>query len=470
MPADLSRLKELPSGVEQGTTLIAGFDQCLLLGFARLGPVQHEALEAVAAVFAGSPLYPPLTGAVGAVKRSEFLAKYFGALAAGRTAIQGSQYDALFLHAAEATGRKVPDAGTEMPKRFSPEGQQTAWLSSTQQWLMELALAGFKHLSMDTLSPFMATLEQMQAEPKLARVASLLTGFLTELLAATPATGDELPVFRWADLWARAMIAAQQPPQLETGVTASGTLHPLGVDVRTHAHFANVVIYGLLETGNERRAVRVPLSSYKVDVIARTEVWHLFRPAADPLLESLAAQKSLQVSGMHLLSSGDLLWTGKAKLGSAFDPLTSGHLATSDDAIGLPPSEPLARHPVQLAELVSLDDCVVRKSAAPAALGRSHGDGTTLEVLVDGHALPLATERLAGSELEPRILESATALIGLLRFDRGVWAVQPLCVRARVGKKQGVVVTGSAALAFCEKDKAKTLATLSERASKLLRQ
>jgi hypothetical protein len=61
-------------------------------------------------------------------------------------------------------------------------------------------------------------------------------------------------------------------------------------------------------------------------------------------------------------------------------------------------------------------------------------------------------------------------VVGLLRFDAGRWALQPMCVCAQVGKKESVTMTGSAALQFCKKDKSKTLATLSERASKLLRE
>jgi hypothetical protein len=55
MPIDVSRLKQLPPGVEPGNALIAGFDHCLLLGFARLGPAQHEALAAIGGAFAGTP-------------------------------------------------------------------------------------------------------------------------------------------------------------------------------------------------------------------------------------------------------------------------------------------------------------------------------------------------------------------------------------------------------------------------------
>src|SRR6266545_812043 len=155
MPAGLAKLKELPPGIEQGTAQIAGFDECLLLGFARLGPAQHEALAAVSDTFAGTPLQTPLSDALAAVKRSEFLAKHFLALAAARAAIHGAQYDALFQQACEALGRESPAATSVISQPISPEGQHTALLSSTQQWLMELALAGFKHLSMETLAPFM---------------------------------------------------------------------------------------------------------------------------------------------------------------------------------------------------------------------------------------------------------------------------------------------------------------------------
>jgi hypothetical protein len=470
MGINISILQKLPAGVAEGNELIAGLDECLTLGFARLGPAQHEVLEKTAGTFTGTPLHGPLTEAIEAVRRSEFLAKHFCALAAARAAIQGAQYDALFQQASEALGRKGPGAGAA-PKPLSAEGQHTAWLSSTQQWLMELALAGFKHLSVEGLTPFMATLEQMQADPKLARLASLLTGFLMELLAAAGVAGGERPVFRWADLWTRAMIAAQQPPWLEGGTAVNGTLQPLGVDVRAHAHFVNLVIYGLLEAGKERRVVRMPLSSYKVDVIAPQELWQLFRPAADPLLESLAGHKALQISGMQLLASGDLLWTGKARLGAGFDLLASGAAASSPEVISLPPQPPLTRHPVQLAELVAFENISVRKSATPAALGRGDGNGTSLELAVDGGALPIATERLsAGSELDAKTLVTATAMVGLLRFDRGGWAVQPLAARAKAGKKECVIMIGGGALEFCKKDKLKTLSVLSERAGKLLRQ
>lgn len=461
---NLASLKQLPPGVEEGNGLIAGLDECLLLGFARLGPAQHEAMERFFAAFQYSPLEAALREALDALKRSEFLAKRFCTIAAARTAIQGSQYDALLQSASEATGQKI-EPGSETAASLPGEAGHAALLASTQQWLMELALAGFKNLSMETLAPFMATLEQLQAEPALARSAALLTGWLKELLAATPAGGVEIPVFRWADLWSRAMILAQEFPVPENGATVTGLFHPLGADVRTHPHFVSVVFYGLLEADGKGRIVRVPFSSYKVDVIGGMETWQLFRPRADVLLEALATWKTVQVDSMPLMPGGDLLWRGKAKLGAPFDPFALNPMGAP-----LPALPPLDRHPVQLAHLVFLEKCAVRASPETAALGRTQ-NGVSLETSVDDAILPLATERLTpGGELDGKTLESATAMIGLLRFDRGGWALQPLCVRTRAGKKDLILASGSRALEFCKKDKSRTLAILSERADKLLRQ
>jgi hypothetical protein len=443
---NLKALATTPPGVEAAARLIAGLDECLALGFARLGPAQHEALDAVVATFAGTPLERPLHEATAAIRRSEFLVKHFCALAAGRAALQGAQYDALFQQASAAIGRNVTEP--DLPKALSAEGHHTAWLASSQQWLMELALAGFAKLEPDSITPFTATLEQMQAEPKLVRPAALLTGFFIELLQRN----NGVPVMRWADLWTRGMLLAQQPPASENGPNISGTFYPLGVDLRSHAHFANAVVYGLFDAGKKTQLVRLPLSSYKVDVLTAHEVWHLFRPGADPLLEALAAKKSLELSNVPLLPTGDLRWTGKAKLGSAFDPLAVGAKALT--TAPLPPVAPLARHPVQLAELVYFENCSVRDS----------------KVSVGDAVLPIATNRLPhGCEIDAAALDQASAMNGLLRFDAGAWAVQPLTVRTGAGKKQRTVMTGESALELCKKDKLKTLATLSERASKLLR-
>src|SRR5205823_2905039 len=141
--------------------------------------------------------------------RNEFVEQHFVALAAARTAIQGAQHDALRQQAAAALGRTITNDTLEAPAVAVGElpGPIKVWQESTRHWLMELALAGFKQLEYQTLAPFSATLEQLQGEPSMSRLAALLTGFLHELLDSMPVAAlPSVPAYRWVDLWARAMI------------------------------------------------------------------------------------------------------------------------------------------------------------------------------------------------------------------------------------------------------------------------
>jgi len=116
---------------------------------------------------------------------------------------------------------------------MSPSGA-AAWLNSTQQWLMELALTGFQYLHEGTIEPFIATLEPIQGDPELMELAALLTGFVNELLAHIPANRQaSLPMFRWADLWSSAIIRTRHLPGEPTFRRVSGTLAPLGLDVQS---------------------------------------------------------------------------------------------------------------------------------------------------------------------------------------------------------------------------------------------
>jgi hypothetical protein len=123
----------------------------------------------------------------------------------------------------------------------------------------------------------------------------------------------------------------------------------------------------------------------------------------------------------------------------------------------LPEAAPGDRHPVQLAEPVYLEGYRARAGEEP---GLDFGDGVVLDV---------AVQRVSpASELRPEHVTRSDALFGLLRFDGGRWAVQPLAVRL-AGKKGGAEFTGSGAYAFVRKRRGETLAVLQERASRLLR-
>jgi hypothetical protein len=458
----LHDLSTVPEGVRHAAEVVAGLDRCFQTGFGRLGPQENQALQALGRVCADTPLAAPVADSLAALARNEFVDRFFAALAAARAAVQGAQYDALRAHAAAALGRPAAtDADLDhAPPVGETSGPVGVWQESTRHWLMELAVAGFRQLEYQTLAPFSSTLEHLQGEPSTVRLAALLTGFLNELLGALPTAAlPELPVYRWADLWTRAMVGSLRAPVAPAGRKVGGALTPLGVDLRQHGYFVSFDAYALLETGDETRVVRVTQSAYKVDVVFGAEVWQCFPKEAEPLLRAIGQQTRLKVEDMTLLPTGDLLWDGKASAGKPFDILdvAAGWLAPgTKQAPQWPVVAALDRHPVQLAEPVYLTGYTVHEGEAP-------------RIELDGAALPMAVSRMAGaSELQAEHVAKSSALVGLLRFDGGHWSVQPLAV-ATAGKK-GPEYTGSRMAEHLVKKKGATLATLRERASRLLRQ
>jgi hypothetical protein len=457
----LQALLDVPENVRQAAAVVAALDRCFLVGFGRLGPEQHAALQALERVCTGTPLGGAVKDAVAALGRSEFVDRHFAAFAAARAALQGAQYDALRAQVRTALGR-----GAEATNGFAPappveEGPIASWQESARNWLMELALAGFQQLEAQTIAPFLSTLEHLQGEARTARLAVLLTGFLHELLDALPVSAlPAVPIYRWTDLWTRSMLASQRPPGAPTGTKVSGTLTPLGADLHQHGYAVSCEVYAVLEADGAR-VVRLTLSAFKVSVVAGVDVWSCFPKATHDLLRGLSQHLALKVSDMTLLPGGDLLWDGTARAGKAVDFLkrAADHLAPGAKT---PPTTPLAapldRHPVQLAEPVYLEGYSVTGKEAPAL------------DLGDGVALPVAVERLGRvAEVKPEHVAGSKAMLGLLRFDAARWEVQPLAVTLN-NKKEGVVFTGSGAFEALTGKAAKTLSILRERASKLLRQ
>jgi hypothetical protein len=459
----LHDLQTVHEDVRHAADVIAGLDRCFLVGFGRLGPEQVGALQALRRVCSGTPLERPVGTAVEALGRNEFVEPHFVALAAARAAIQGAQYDALRAQAARALGRPDEDGSADGEAVGEPgevPGPVKVWQESTRHWLMELALAGFKQLEPQTLAPFAATLDQLQGEPLVTRLAALLTGFRQELLEAMPVAAlPSVPVYRWVDLWTRAMVGSLRPPPALTGRKVSGTLRVLGVDLRHHGSFASFDAYALLGQDGQTRVVRLTLSSYKVDAVQGAEMWSCFRTDTEPLLRAISEHVALDVRDLTLLPTGDLLWDGTAKVGKRFPFLDAAKqwLLPGASPGATPPAVSAAdRHPVQIAEPVYLEGYQVAGGEAP-------------ELNCGGAVLRVATERLSSaSELQPEHVKQSTALLGLLRFDGGGWAVQPLAVR-RALLVAPEAFTGSEAYEFVRKGKGGTLATLQERASRLLR-
>jgi len=320
---------------------------------------------------------------------------------------------------------------------------------------MEIALAGFARLEAGTLLSFFPTLAQLRAVPNAMHLSALLTGFMNEMLAALPIKdSDQVPLLRWCDLWSIAMLYALGLAEPPTPTLVTGTLAPLGVELRQHSHTASMVVYSLLTHDNCTRLVRQTWSSFKVAAIQSDEIWLLF-PEAQPLLRSLIQGKTLAVRDLPVLPSGDMLWSEdrlaeKAGKGKKYDALKLAvqHCAPGSNLMiaALPA---LQRHPIQIAEPVAFTDYTIHVS--------------TLH-LQDGTALALDRSRNA---LTLEALEATTTLFGLLRYDAGQWTVQPLTAGNPVGKFE---IVGQAGVELLNKPpKSNTVSILKERSSRLLR-
>ncbi len=426
------QLSELPAGFSQTNELIAKLDSCINTGFSRLTPDQNAGLAELASAFSGSPLAEPLKEAVAAIGRSEFLVRHFCLLAAARAALQGAQYDALQSQLGDTLGYEPTE-----PPAVEPTGPEThaSAFSSIQQWLMEIAIGGFNNIEEAAVAPFMASLENIQAQSQLTGLASLLTGFVNELLRYIPVDRHEtLPVFRWADLWTAIMIRAQQLTPTTPGTSVDGDVVLLGTNIQGHENFVCINIYGLLKTSENTVCVRIPLNSFKVDIVRGPEVWDLFGDIGQQILKAIENKKAIKVTKAELMANGDLILRSKPRLGKASDPFS-----VADELTPLPSLTPINRHPIHLAELVCVE-----------------GDG----------GFPIATDRLQiDSEITEKVLAKAEQTIGLLRFDQGRWELQPLAVQT----EKATVLAGDSMLKARTKLKSKTLAILQERSSKLLR-
>jgi hypothetical protein len=122
---------------------------------------------------------------------------------------------------------------------------------------------------------------------------------------------------------------------------------------------------------------------------------------------------------------------------------------------------PCDRHPVQLAEPIFLEGYKIQRD-----------DTAILLDWGESGALRVATERISPlSEITQDAIASSTQLFGLLRFDAGSFSVQPLALTVQSGtSKPKTIFTGQNAVNILKKPpKTSTVATLQERASRLLR-
>jgi hypothetical protein len=463
LAAQLTALRDNDSGVENALDLIAGFDDALAHGFARLGEERAAALAALAAAMAVTPLGERVGEAVDKVTAGSIADEHLMALAGARTALFGSVHDALLARLDAALGRQR--AGWA-PATAAPTDEYPNLLAGSRSWLREVAIAGWRGVDHDLVTAAAQTLQAVLAQPSLRRLAVLLDGLAAELRAASPiAAMDRLPGRRWADLWSRALLlshsggAAPAEP-----ASVSGRLLILGVDVHEHATAVQVQVHGVLETGDTPRLVRASVSAPKVDTIVGLAVWQLLQHHK-VLVHALAQHTSLKLTEMPLLPSGDLIWDDdKAWPDGEADPFATARLLLPGAVA--PAVPPLQRHPAGIAEPVLVEGYTTATA-----------DGGALTLSLSGEDLAVATGRLPScGPLTRELVAASSACIGLMRWDAGRWLIQPVAVRATAKKAPVVVHNGDWAQGPKDAKAVKSQAVavdavgvLRERAGRLLR-
>ncbi|MFI6908088.1 hypothetical protein ACIBKY_42975 [Nonomuraea sp. NPDC050394] len=452
LATQLAALREGPQpGLDEALGLVAGFDDALANGFARLGEERAEALTALAGAVAATPLGPLAADAAGKLTAGSIAEEHLTALAGARTTLLGAVHDMLLARLDTALGRTRAPWNGAQPPAADP------LTSACRSWLAELAITGWRGVDHELASSADQAIQGMLAEPRLRRAGVLLDGLAAELRASSPVGAMEhLPVRRWADLWARALLLTQTGA-VEGAEEVSGRLLPLGVDIHEHGTAAQIQLHAILEPHG--RLVRTSVSAAKVDTIAGPFVWQLFQDY--PVLTgALAKHLSLEITGMTLLSSGDLLWQeAKAGVGAYSDPFATARVQLG--GASAPAVPPLDRHPVRVAE--------------PVFVEGYKSDGAMIRL--DGAELPFDLDRLPQSgPLTPQLLKASTACIGLMRWDGGGWRLQPLAVQASVKKEPVAAHNGDWAQGPTDQKVLKSgakagdpVSVLKERAGRLLR-
>ncbi|MFH8839284.1 hypothetical protein [Streptomyces sp. NPDC017868] len=452
-------------GLDEALAAVDAFDEVLVAGLLRPRPDRTEGLATFVAALAGTPLASLVAEAADKTAAGTAGEDHFVALAAARTALMGSVHDALTARAADITGRP---AAEQPPGTTGGEAPAANVLSAARAWLCDLARAGWRGIDHELVGAAAPVVSAMLPDPALRRQATLLDGFAAELAASCPGVAlERVPVRRWADLWARALLltlpGAARTPAVST---ATGRLLPLGADVQEHATAVQAQVHAVFEPadGAPPRLVRASVSAPKTDTVVGAGLWQLLRPRMS-LLAALSEGRAMELDAMPVTEEGDLLWDDEhARTGEPADPFATARvaLATATD----PATAPLDRHPVRLAVPVLLE-----------GYAAEHADDGTLTFTLAGHRLAVDTDRApAAGPLTPEAVAASGACLGLLRWDAGAFLLQPLAVETTVRKKTVAVHAGAWAGGTTDKagvraEKAATdaVAALRERAGKLLR-
>ncbi|MDT7785386.1 MAG: hypothetical protein QOF58_3805 [Pseudonocardiales bacterium] len=453
-------LADALDGVDEVLAVIAGADQALTGGLLRPQAVQAAGLVALAEAVAASPLGAKVAEAAEKAAAGAAGEEHFVSLAAARIALFGSVHDAVMARIEQATGRGRGDWSG------APEGggQAENLLLAARSWLADLARAGWLGIDHDLVSGAEPVISALLPEPRLRRLAALLDGFAAELAASCPGSAlERIPVRRWGDLWSRALLLTLPGATGTATSTVTGRLLPLGVDLHEHATAAQAQVHAVFEPagGGAPQLVRASVSAPKPDTIIGAGIWQLLRPHLS-LLTAVSEGRSMELTGMPITAEGDLVWVDEhAKLGEPADPFVTARVVLP--TASTPATAPLDRHPARIAVPVFLEGYTAEQ-------GGKAFDVAGQSVAVDTDRVPVA------GPLTPEAVAGSNACIGLLRWDAGVFRVQPLAVETTVRKKTvalhaGAWAGGAVDKAGVKAEKAATDAAtvLRERAGRLLR-
>ncbi|WP_027660662.1 hypothetical protein [Salinispora fenicalii] len=463
-----------PAGLTDALNLVEGLDAALTRGLARVGDEDAAALAGLAGALATTPLANLVAEAVDKIIAGSGAHEYVAALAGARSAVFGAVHDALLgqvdvaFERSRAPWAPVPPAAPDEVSPAAP-GEMSPALAGARAWLSEVAVTGWRGVNHELVAGAGSAVEAALAVPELRRLAVLLDGLAAELRACVPvARMPQLPQRRWADLWSRGVLLAQETAAGDTALSVaervSGRLLPLAVDVHEHDTAVQFQVHALLEPagGGPPRLVRTAVGAAKVDSIVGPALWRLL-PAQSVLLAALAQRRGVLVSDVPIRGA-DVYWQDdRARLDEPVDPFAAARVLLPGALAAAP--HPVDRHPAGIAEPVLIEGYAVSAQEG----------GLTVEL--DGHRLAVAVDRLPScGPLTPELVAASTACLGLLRWDAGQWLLQPVAVQATVKRKIVAVHTGDWACGVTDAKAAKADAkagdavlVLRERAGRLLR-
>ncbi|WP_328855366.1 hypothetical protein OHB01_12405 [Microbispora hainanensis] len=491
-------------GTEEALALLDGFDDVLVHGLARLADERAEAVAALAAAFAATPLGDRLAEAADAVVSGSITQEHLTALAGGRVALSGAVHDALLESLDTALGREraewpptpgIPEAASDSGAQpagrpaaepstqpagrpaaepaaqpaaqpaappasesaaqpaAQPAGQQVAQpagrpaaqpagnvLGGVRSWLRELAITGWRGVDHDLVSAADQVIEALLAAPGLRRLAVLIDGFAAELRASCPIGSAEHLPVR---RWADLWTRALLLSQ--DGVL---TGEPTGEPGPAAMVSGRLLVLGV-DVHEHGTAVQFQVHAVLEPAdggtprLVRTSV----TAAKVDTIVGTALWKLPQRHKVLLAALAD-----RRSIEIADVPLLdSGDLVWHDDrAFVSKPADPLATArlclPGALAPAVPPLDRVPVRIAEPVLVEgyKVTKDGS---FDLDGTLLAVDTERLPDcGPLTPKLVAASSVCVGLMRWDGGRWTLQPLAVQAKVKREAVVVATGDWAL------------------------